>query len=45
MLLKKIHRLKKKIKSHINNIDLLDFIVEDNNEIRKEISMLNKKIN
>lgn len=44
MLLKKIHRLKKKIKSHVNSIDLFDFIVEDNNEIRKEISALNKKI-
>jgi archaellum component FlaC len=44
MLLKKIHRLKKKIKSHIENIDLFDFIVEDNNEIRKEINELNKKI-
>jgi len=44
MLLKKIHRLKKKIKSHVNSIDLFDFIVEDNNEIRKEISELNKKI-
>lgn len=40
MLLKKIHLLKKKIKTHISNIDLLDIVVEDNNSIRKEIDDL-----
>ena len=40
MLLKKIHHLKKKIKTHISNMDLLDIVVEDNNSIREEINEL-----
>ena len=40
MLLKKIHHLKTKIKSHISNMDLLEIVVEDNNAIRKEIDDL-----
>tara|TARA_B100001063_G_scaffold242701_1_gene271895 strand:- start:239 stop:592 length:354 start_codon:yes stop_codon:yes gene_type:complete len=44
MLLKKIHHLKKKIKTHISNIDLLEVVVEDNNDIRQEINELNKRL-
>ena len=44
MLLKKIHHLKKKIKSYSNNIDLLDIVIEDNNLIRKEISEIQEKL-
>jgi len=44
MLLKKIHHLKTKIKTHISNIDLLDIVVEDNNSIRKEIKELNDRL-
>ena len=44
MLLKKIHHLKTKIKSHISNIDLLEVIVEDNNDIREELKTLNQKL-
>ena len=40
MLLKKIHHLKKKIKSHISNIDLLEIVIEDNSSIRSEINDL-----
>ena len=40
MLLKKIHHLKTKIKTHISNMDLLDIVVEDNSSIRKEINEL-----
>ena len=44
MLLKKIHHLKTKIKSHISNIDLLEVIIEDNNDIREELKALNEKL-
>ena len=44
MLLKKIHHLKTKIKSHISNIDLLDIVVEDNNSIREELEELKSKL-
>ena len=44
MLLKKIHHLKTKIKSHISNIDLLDVIIEDNNLIREEINSLKSQL-
>jgi len=44
MLLKKIHHLKKKIKTHISNIDLLDVIIEDNNDIRQEVNELKEKL-
>jgi len=44
MLLKKIHHLKTKIKSHISNIDLLEVVIEDNNDIREEIKKLNQKL-
>ncbi len=42
MLLKKIHHLKKKIKTHISNIDLLEVVIEDNNDIRQEIIKINE---
>ena len=44
MLLKKIHHLKTKIKSHISNIDLLEIVVEDNNDIREELKLLSEKL-
>ena len=44
MLLKKIHHLKTKFKSHIENIELIDIIVEDNTSIRKEIKELKEDI-
>ena len=44
MLLKKIHHLKTKIKSHISNIDLLEVIIEDNNDIRNELNELKQKL-
>ena len=44
MLLKKIHRLKKKIKSHISKIDLLEIVIEDNNNIREEFNILKSKL-
>ena len=44
MLLKKIHHLKTKIKSHISNIDLLEVVIEDNNDIRKEIKELKSSL-
>ena len=51
MLLNKIHRLKKKIKNKVNNLDLVDVIIEDsdllNNKLEKqqeEIDLLKDKI-
>ena len=51
MLLNKIHRLKKKIKNRVNNLDLVDVIIEDsdllNNKLEKqqeEIENLKSKI-
>ena len=44
MLLKKIHHLKTKFKSHIDNVELIDVIFEDNATIRKEIEQLKKDI-
>ena len=44
MLLKKIHHLKTKIKSHISNIDLLEVIIEDNNDIREELNALKQRL-
>ena len=51
MLLNKIHRLKKKIKNRVNNLDLIDVIIEDsellNNKLEKqqeEIKTLKSKI-
>ena len=44
MLLKKIHHLKTKIKSHISNIDLLEVVIADNNDIREELKLLNEKL-
>ena len=44
MLLKKIHHLKTKIKSHISNIDLLEVVIADNNDIREELKSINKKL-
>ena len=51
MLLNKIHRLKKKIKNRVNNLDLVDVIIEDsdllNNKLERqqeEIENLKSKI-
>ena len=44
MLLKKIHHLKTKIKSHISNIDLLEVVIEDNNDIREELNVLKQRL-
>ena len=51
MLLNKIHRLKKKIKDRVNNLDLVDVIIEDsdllNNKLERqqeEIENLKSKI-
>jgi cell division septum initiation protein DivIVA len=44
MLLNKIHRLKKKIKNKVNNLDLLDVIIEDSDLLNRKLESQQEEI-
>jgi len=44
MLLNKIHRLKKKIKNKVNNLDLVDVIIEDSDLLNKKLENQQEEI-
>ena len=45
MLLNKIHRLKKKIKNKVNNLDLVDVIIEDSDLLNNKLESQQEEIN
>ena len=44
MLLNKIRRLKTKIRSTVNNLDLIDVIIEDSEELHRRLEDQNEEI-